>query len=262
MSRNDPQFPWRVIAISAILFGALAFAGWVIFSSASLDDSRASVNADDTIEMPPVSPAPTTNIAPTVQPEVVDSQVPQSRAGPTRLDTTSRKTLDGFSVARAEAGTMDLRLFLIVPGLERLIPVPHTVPAPPTIDVQVRSAVEELINWAGTETISPVPPESRVREIWVARSGIVYIDFDQSFFDFSGGGSLSELHTVYSIVATLTESFPEIFAVQFLLEGEQIETLAGHVDLSQPLRPSEDWVLIEQEGAADQQRQGSGGTDD
>ena len=63
-------------------------------------------------------------------------------------------------------------------------------------------------------------------------------------------------------MATLTESFPEIFAVQFLLEGEQIETLAGHVDLSQPLRPSEDWVLIEQEGAADQQRQGSGGTDD
>ena len=99
------------------------------------------------------------------------------------------------------------------------------------------------------------------RQIWVTQSGVAYIDFYQSFFDFSGGGSLNELHTVYSIVATLTESFPEIFAVQFLVEGEQIETLAGHVDLSHPLQPSADWVLIEQEGGTDQQPQDPGGID-
>ena len=137
----------------------------------------------------------------------------------------------------------------------------HTVAAPPTIDLQVRSAVDELISWSGDETISPVPPESRVREIWVAQSGVAYIDFYQSFFDFSGGGSLNELHTVYSIVATLTESFPEIFAVQYHVEGEQIETLAGHVDLSHPLHPSADWVLSEQEGVTDQQPQDPGGSD-
>ena len=257
MSRNDAKFPWRVITISTMLFGALVLIGWMFFFFAGSNNSGVPATTDDTIEMAPVSPATAVTSVPAIQPTVGDPSSLESVADPTTFDLTDLKTLEGLSIARAEAGTMNLRLFLIVSGLERLIPVLHTVAAPPTIDLQVRSAVDELINWTGDETISPVPPESRVREIWVAQSGVAYIDFYQSFFDFSGGGSLSELHTVYSIVATLTESFPEIFAVQFLIEGEQIETLAGHVDLSHPLQPSADWVLIEQEGGAAQQPQDS-----
>ena len=261
MSRNDAKFPWRVITISTMLFGALVLIGWMFFFFAGSNNSGVPATTDDTIEMAPVSPATAATSVPTVQPTVGGPSSLESLASPTTLDLTDAETVDGLSIARAEAGTMDLRLFLIVSGLERLIPVLHTVAAPPTIDLQVRSAVDELINWTGDETISPVPPESRIREIWVAQSGVAYIDFYQSFFDFSGGGSLNELHTVYSIVATLTESFPEIFAVQFLVEGEQIETLAGHVDLSRPLQPSADWVLIEQEGGTDQQPQDPGGID-
>ena len=257
MSRNDAKFPWRVITISTMLFGALVLIGWMFFFFDGSNNSGVPATTDDTIEMAPVSPATAATSVPAVQPTVGDPSSLESVADPTTFDLTDLKTLEGLSIARAEAGTMNLRLFLIVSGLERLIPVLHTVAAPPTIDLQVRSAVDELINWTGDETISPVPPESRVREIWVAQSGVAYIDFYQSFFDFSGGGSLGELHTVYSIVATLTESFPEIFAVQFLVEGEQIETLAGHVDLSHPLQPSADWVLIEQEGGAAQQPQDS-----
>ena len=257
MSRNDAKFPWRVITISTMLFGALVLIGWMFFFFDGSNNSGVPATTDDTIEMAPVSPATAATSVPAVQPTVGDPSSLESVADPTTFDLTDLKTLEGLSIARAEAGTMNLRLFLIVSGLERLIPVLHTVAAPPTIDLQVRSAVDELINWTRDETISPVPPESRVREIWVAQSGVAYIDFYQSFFDFSGGGSLSELHTVYSIVATLTESFPEIFAVQFLVEGEQIETLAGHVDLSHPLQPSADWVLIEQEGGATQQPQDS-----
>ncbi|MEE3273942.1 MAG: GerMN domain-containing protein [Acidobacteriota bacterium] len=261
MSRHDANFPWRVVTISAMLLSVLVLIGWVFFFSLGSNDSAVSATNDDATEVAPVPPATAATSVPTVQPTVGDPSSLESLAGPTTFDLTDAETVDGLSIARAEAGTMDLRLFLIVSGLERLIPVLHTVAAPPTIDLQVRSAVDELISWSGDETISPVPPESRVREIWVAQSGVAYIDFYQSFFDFSGGGSLNELHTVYSIVATLTESFPEIFAVQFLVEGEQLETLAGHVDLSHPLQPSADWVLIEQEGGTDQQPQDPGGID-
>ncbi len=252
MSRNEPKVPWRVISISVVLFGALFFAAWMIFGPSGSGDTGV---AAGTVEMPSASTAPATAPAPAM----VDPQTPEPVADPMVPDPTSPEALAALSIARAEAGTMDLRLFLIVPGLERLIPVPHTVPAPATIDAQVRRAVEELINWTGTQTVSPVAPESRVREVWVSRGGIAYIDFSRSFADFSGGGSLGELHTVYSIVATLTESFPEIFAVQFLVEGERIETLAGHVDLSRPLIPSADWVLIEQGDTAGQQSQESRG---
>jgi hypothetical protein len=242
MSRKDIQFPWRVVGFAVILFAGLALIGWLLF--ASPDSGREPAGAgiaggatgDSTAPSEPNAaganePPPPGN----TEPDVIDPSTPEGRAA--------------LAAARAEAGTMDLQLFLIVPGVEKLIPVLRTVAAPPTLDTQVERAVQELIEWVSNETISPVAPEASVREVWVSPGGIAYVDFNQAFYDFSGGGSLAELHTVYGVVATLTESFPEIVAVQFLVEGNWIETLAGHVDLSSPLLPSDEWVLLEQREA-------------
>ena len=48
------------------------------------------------------------------------------------------------------------------------------------------------------------------------------------------GGSTGEEMLVGSVVNTLTE-FPEIQKVQILVDGQEVETLSGHMDLSQPL---------------------------
>lgn len=48
------------------------------------------------------------------------------------------------------------------------------------------------------------------------------------------GGSTGELMTVYSIVNSYC-SLAEIEAVQIIIEGKKIESLAGHLDLSRPL---------------------------
>ncbi|HEY8497940.1 MAG TPA: GerMN domain-containing protein, partial [Limnochordales bacterium] len=48
------------------------------------------------------------------------------------------------------------------------------------------------------------------------------------------GGTTGELLTVYGIVNTLTQ-LPGIRQVQIVVEGRPVETLAGHVDLTQPL---------------------------
>ncbi len=239
MSRKDSQFPWRVMGIAALLFAILASAGWFVFAPTPGEDlgsteqgagsaGGTAANAAEPTTAPSADPPP--NPSP-VAVETIDPTSPEGRAA--------------LAAGRANAGTMDVQLFVIVPGLERLIPVPRTVAAPPTLEGQIQRTVEELINWVGTDTISPVAPESRLRETWVSPGGIAYLDFENSFYDFSGGGSLGELHTIYGIVATLTVSFPGIVAVQFLLDGQRMETLAGHVDLSRPLLPSDEWVLIE-----------------
>ncbi|SVC56631.1 uncharacterized protein METZ01_LOCUS309485, partial [marine metagenome] len=123
MSRNDTKFPWRVITISTMLFGALVLISWMFFFSAGSNNSGVTATTDDTIEMAPVSPATAVTSVPAIQPTVGDPSSLESVAGPTTFTLTGPKTLEGLSIARAEAGTMDLRLFLIVSGLERLIPV-------------------------------------------------------------------------------------------------------------------------------------------
>ena len=49
------------------------------------------------------------------------------------------------------------------------------------------------------------------------------------------GGSLDELLTVYAIVDALTVNLPSITGVQILIDGKEVDTLAGHVDLRRPL---------------------------
>ena len=49
------------------------------------------------------------------------------------------------------------------------------------------------------------------------------------------GGSTGEEFLIGSIVNTLTE-FSEVKTVQFLIDGKKVETLSGHMDLSEPIK--------------------------
>ena len=62
------------------------------------------------------------------------------------------------------------------------------------------------------------------------------------------GGSLDELLSVYAVVDALTVNLPAVTAVQLLVDGREVDTLAGHVDLRRPLPKSTRW--IQEAGAA------------
>ena len=49
---------------------------------------------------------------------------------------------------------------------------------------------------------------------------------------------------VYSIVNTLTDNLPAIVAVQLLVDGHQVDTLAGHVDVRRPLMKDLRWTEL------------------
>jgi hypothetical protein len=57
-----------------------------------------------------------------------------------------------------------------------------------------------------------------------------------------GGGALDELFTVYAIVNALTVNLPAITRVQILVDGKEVDTIAGHVDLRHPLQKNLKWV--------------------
>jgi len=104
-----------------------------------------------------------------------------------------------------------------------------------------RQAVIELINGPGNSDLYPTIPEgTQVNEVYIA-DDIVYIDLSEEIFKNHPGGSSGELMTVYSIVNTLTEISP-IKAVQILVEGNEMKSLAGHIDISMPLLRDEDWI--------------------
>ena len=78
-----------------------------------------------------------------------------------------------------------------------------------------------------------LPTGTQLRDINI-RNGLCTVDFSAELKTNHPGGSSWELMTVYSIVNTLTR-FSAVEEVQILVEGQIVETLAGHVDLSKPL---------------------------
>lgn len=68
----------------------------------------------------------------------------------------------------------------------------------------------------------------------------VYVEDDTVFVDLSSnglnGGSLSETFLISQIVETLTHSFKEIEQVQFLVDGEVVVSLMGHIEATEPFR--------------------------
>jgi hypothetical protein len=60
---------------------------------------------------------------------------------------------------------------------------------------------------------------------------LAVIDLRSSFVNNHPSGVEVEVLTLCSMLATLHANLPEITAVRFLVDGQQRETLAGHVDL-------------------------------
>ena len=79
---------------------------------------------------------------------------------------------------------------------------------------------------------APVLKDLRLRGVYLDAVGTGYIDLapvDQREVRASVG---EELLALYAMVNTLSQNFEEIKQVRFLVDGREVQTLAGHIELS------------------------------
>ncbi|MBR1807485.1 MAG: GerMN domain-containing protein [Selenomonadaceae bacterium] len=103
------------------------------------------------------------------------------------------------------------------------------------------AAVEILLDEPYEENLTTIfPRNANIRSVTV-EGGLATVDLDGSIVKNMVGGSTGEEFLVGSIVDTLT-NFPEVTQVKFLVDGKEIETLSGHMDLSTPLERMDDLI--------------------
>jgi len=95
------------------------------------------------------------------------------------------------------------------------------------------NAVNELIKGPERNLNKTIPEEVEVLGVEL-NNDLILVNFNEKLKENHWGGSTGERMTVYSIVNTLTQ-FGEINLVKILIDGEEIETLTGHMDLSVPV---------------------------
>lgn len=96
-------------------------------------------------------------------------------------------------------------------------------------------AVNCLLNAPNEEELTKIfPKDAKIKSIKLDGNTAV-IDLDSGITKNFVGGSTGEEFLINSVVDTLTE-FDEVKQVRFLIDGKEVETLAGHMDLSEPIK--------------------------
>ncbi len=98
-----------------------------------------------------------------------------------------------------------------------------------------RSIVEALIKGSQTSLVPTIAADTELRAIYIIPDGVCYVDLSQAVWKNHPGGCNSELLTIYSMVNSLILNVTEIKRVKLLIDGKEVQTLAGHIDLVFPL---------------------------
>ncbi len=160
-----------------------------------------------------------------------------------RWSRTSRAGAVPAPAAAPTAGRrIKARLFYVADDGMRLTGVERDVAYGDGTVEQARRIVEAQIAPVGEPLVSAVPTGTKLRAIFVTAQGEAFVDLSREIAANHTGGSTDELLTVYTIVHALTANLPAVRSVQILIDGKQIETLAGHVDLRRPLQQNAAWI--------------------
>jgi spore germination protein GerM len=132
-------------------------------------------------------------------------------------------------------------LFYVSEDGASLIQVQREVPFSSNVAAQARAIVEAQLAPAPPH-VSAIPADTKLREVFVTERGDAFVDLSAEVVSKHTGGSLDEIFTVYTIVNALTVNLPAVVRVQILIDGKEVDTLAGHVDLRHPLVKNLGWL--------------------
>jgi hypothetical protein len=141
-----------------------------------------------------------------------------------------------------EARRIRATLFYVSEDGNQLDAVQREVPFGAGAAAQARRITEMQLAPAPNGLVSPIPSGTSVRNVYVTSTGDAYVDLSHDITAGHSGGSLDEALTVFAIVNALTTNLPDIKAVQILIDGKEVDTLAGHLDLRRPLARAPQWV--------------------
>jgi germination protein M len=142
---------------------------------------------------------------------------------------------EGAAVEELWEGVQSVLLTFASSGATRTIDERREIVVPEDRAGRARKILEELAAGPTTEGASPtIPVGTRVNSVVFDDTGGAYIDFSPELVKNHPGGSTGELFTIRSIVRTMALNFPDVERVTILVDGKEIETIAGHIDASVP----------------------------
>lgn len=172
--------------------------------------------------------------------------------GGARRQPSPTGTRAAGSAAAPQSGAerkINVTLFYVTEDGLALVGAAREIAFGDPIAEQARHIIEAQLGAAPEPLLSAIPQGTSLKAVFVSERGDAFVDLSGDVTARHTGGVLDELFTVYAIVNALTVNLPAITRVQILIDGREVDTLAGHVDLRHPLNKSLKWVRTEKDAS-------------
>ena len=152
-------------------------------------------------------------------------------------EEAARAKLSAFALQSNKAPTQTATLYF--PALEegKLLAEPHPLAwAEADVD-RVRQVILALAEGPHHFQGRLLPTTLNVRAVFLASDGTAYLDLARDALGEFPPGIQTETLAIYSLVDSISTNVPSVKKVQFLIEGQNVETLDGHADLTAAFVP-------------------------
>ena len=111
---------------------------------------------------------------------------------------------------------------------------PVTIDLPLSADPVLRSkqVLNTLLAGPVDSELRTLPPDAVLLAFYLLPDGTAIADFSEALATSIPSGIVSEQLAVDSITRTLAENVPQVMRLKILIHGQEVETLAGHLDLT------------------------------
>ncbi len=117
-----------------------------------------------------------------------------------------------------------------------LTPVTIELPLAKDPVLRARQVINTLLAGPVDPDARTLPPEAALLAFYILPDGTGIADFSEAMATSIPSGIQSEQRAVDSIARTLEADVPQVTRLKILIHGQEVDTLAGHIDLTQTFR--------------------------
>ncbi len=154
-----------------------------------------------------------------------------------RAEEADRAKLSQFALQPNNGVTQLATLYFPLLSEGKLMPESRTISWAQADADRVRQVVLALAEGSHQGYGRVLAASTTVRAVFLAADGTAYVDLSNDVLTDFEPGIQTETLAVYSLVNSITANIPTVKQVQFLVQGQEVETLDGHADLTAAYTP-------------------------
>lgn len=143
-----------------------------------------------------------------------------------------RARLNEAALQPGTGAIKSVTLYFPSPDQVKLLQESRPIPMAASETDRIRQILLALIEGPHSSKTRALSPSTDIRAVFLDTDGTAYLDFSNTMLADFTPGIASETLVVYSIVNSLAANIPTLKRVKILLQGQEVETLDGHADLS------------------------------